>query len=131
MSRTDLISDAFTIIRNASCVKKEVVNVPASSVMSSVVEILKREGYIENFKYIEDKKQGTLRIYLKYVRGKPAINNLKRISKPGLRIYVKRDKIPLVLRGRGIAFISTSTGIITDREAREKKIGGEVIGYVW
>lgn len=131
MSRTDLISDAFTIIRNASCVKKEVVNIPASSVMSSVVEILKREGYIENFKYIEDKKQGTLRIYLKYVRGKPAINNLKRISKPGLRIYVKRDKIPLVLRGRGIAFISTSTGIITDREAREKKIGGEVIGYVW
>ena len=131
MSRTDLISDVFSIIRNAACLKKQVVNVPASSVIKSIAEILKRESYIENYKFIEDKKQGMVRLYLKYVNDKPTINNLKRVSKPGLRIYVKKDEIPLVLRGRGIAFISTSQGIITDKEAREKKIGGEVIGYVW
>ena len=131
MSRTDLISDVFTIIRNATCIKKQVVNVPASSVIKSIAEILKREGYIENCKFIEDKKQGMLRLYLKYVNDKPAINNLRRVSKPGLRIYVEKDEIPLVLRGRGIAFISTSQGILTDKEARDRKIGGEVIGYVW
>ncbi len=131
MSRTDLISDVFTIIRNAACIKKQVVNVPASLVVKSVAEILKREGYIEDFKFIEDKKQGILRLYLKYVNNKSAINNLKRISKPGLRVYVKSDKVPSVYRGRGIAFISTSRGVLTDKEARERKIGGEVIGYVW
>ena len=131
MARTDLIADVFTIIRNASCIKKPVVNVPASCVIKSMVEILKREGYIENFKFINDKKQGILRIYLKYINNKPVINNLKRISKPGLRMYVKKDKIPFVLRGRGIAFISTSQGIISDKEARGKKVGGEVVGYVW
>ena len=131
MSRTDLISDVFAIICNASRIKKQVTNVPASSVIKSIAEILKREGYIENLKFIEDKKQGTLRIYLKYVNGKSVINNLKRISKPGLRIYVKRDDIPFVLRGKGIALISTSQGILTDKEARERNIGGEVIGYVW
>jgi small subunit ribosomal protein S8 len=131
MSRSDLISDVFTIIRNASCINKQVVDVPASSAVKSIAEILKREAYIENFKFIEDKKQGILRLYLKYVNDKPAINNLKRISRPGLRCYVKKDRLPRVLRGRGIAFISTSQGIITDQEAREKKVGGEVIGYVW
>ena len=131
MSRTDLISDVFTIIRNASCINKQVVNVPASSVIKSIADILKKEGYIENFKFIDDRKQGLLRVYLKYINGKPVINNLKRISKPGLRIYIKKDKIPFVLRGRGIAIISTSQGILTDREAREKTIGGEVIGHVW
>jgi small subunit ribosomal protein S8 len=108
-----------------------VVNVPASLAVKSIAQILKKEGYIENFKFIEDKKQGSLRIYLKYDNDKPVINNLKRISKPGLRIYVKRDKIPNIYRGRGIAFISTSQGIITNKEAKERKIGGEVIGYVW
>ena len=131
MSRTDLISDVFTIIRNAVRIKKQVVNVPASLVIKSIAEILKQENYIENFKFIDDKKQGILRIYLKYIDGKAAINNLKRISKPGLRIYVKNDEIPFVLRGRGIAIISTSQGVLTDKQAREKKIGGEVIGYVW
>ena len=131
MSRTDLISDVFTIIRNATCIKKQVVNVPASLVIKSIAEILKGEGYIENFKFIDDKKQGTLRLYLKYINNKSAINNLKRISKPGLRVYVKSDKVPSVYRGRGIAFISTSRGVLTDKEARERKIGGEVIGYVW
>ena len=131
MSRTDLISDVFTIIRNASGIRKQVVNVPSSSVLKSISEILKREGYIENFKFIDDKKQGTLRIYLKYINNKSVINNLKRVSKPGLRIYVKSDNLPFVLRGKGIALISTSQGIYTAREARKKKIGGEVIGYVW
>lgn len=131
MSRTDLISDVFTIIRNSACIKKQVVNVPASSAIKSIAEILKREGYIENSKFIDDKKQGILRLYLKYINDKPAINNLKRVSKPGLRIYVKKDNIPFVLRGKGIAFISTSQGILTGKEARERKLGGEVIGYVW
>jgi len=131
MSRTDLIADAFTIIRNAVMIKKQVVNVPSSSVIKSIAEILKREGYIENLKFIDDKKQGTLRLYLKYINDKPVINNLKRVSKPGLRIYVKKDNIPRVYRGRGFALISTSRGIITDKEARIGKIGGEVIGYVW
>jgi small subunit ribosomal protein S8 len=131
MSRTDLISDVFTIIRNASIIKKQVINIPSSLMVQSIAEILKKEGYIENFKFIDDKKQGTLRLYLKYIGDKPAINNLKRISKPGLRRYVKKEDIPFVLRGKGIAIISTSQGILTDKQAREKKLGGEVIGYVW
>ena len=131
MSRTDLIADVFTIIRNAVRIKKQVVNVPASTVARSVMEILQKEGYIENFKFIEDKKQGILRVYLKYEGNKPSIKQLKRISRPGLRVYVKNDEIPLVLRGKGIAFISTSRGILTDKQAREQKVGGEVIGYAW
>jgi small subunit ribosomal protein S8 len=131
MSRTDLIADVFTMIRNAMMAKKETMNVPASNNIKSILEILKRESYIEDFKHIDDKKQGILRIYLKYTLGKPAIRSIKRVSKPGMRIYVKRDKIPSVIRGRGLAIISTSKGIITDREARETGVGGEVIGYIW
>ena len=131
MSRNDLVSDVFTIIRNGTRIKKATVNVPASNTIKSIVEILKNEGYIEDFKFIDDKKQGELRIYLKYENGKSVITNLKRISKPGLRSYVKKDEIPFVLRGRGIAFISTSRGIFTDKQAREAKVGGEVIGYTW
>jgi small subunit ribosomal protein S8 len=131
MSRTDLIADVFTMIRNAMMAKKETMDVPASNNIKSILDILKRERYIEDFKHIEDKKQGILRIYLKYTLGKPAIRSIKRVSKPGMRIYVKRDKIPSVIRGRGLAIISTSKGIITDREARETGVGGEVIGYIW
>jgi small subunit ribosomal protein S8 len=131
MSRTDLIADTFTMMRNAFMVKKETLDVPASKITAAILEILKRENYIENFKHIEDKKQGILRIYLKYIASKSAIRNIKRISKPGLRMYVKRDKVPSVLRGRGIAIISTSKGILTDKEAREKSLGGEIIGYIW
>lgn len=131
MSRTDLIADAFTIIRNAIMAKKDNVDIPASNTLKSISEILKKEGYIENFKSIEDKKQGLIRVYLKYIAGKSAIRNISRISKPGLRIYVKHKKVPSVLRGRGIAVISTSKGIMTDREARELGIGGETVGYVW
>jgi len=131
MSRTDLIADTFTRIRNASMAKKDNLDVPVSNTVKSILEILKKEGYIENFKLIEDKKQGLARIYLKYIAGKPAIRNIKRISKPGLRIYVTRHKVPNVLRGRGVAIVSTSKGILTDKEVRELGIGGEIIGYIW
>ena len=131
MSRSDLIADVFTIIRNAIMAKKDSVDVPASNTIKAILEILKREGYVDNFKLIEDKKQGMMRIYLKYVAAKSAIRNIKRASRPGLRLYVKHKKVPVVLRGRGIAIISTSGGIMTDKDAREKSLGGEVIGYIW
>jgi len=131
MSRTDLIADVFTIIRNALLIRRDVVDVPASGSIKEIVSILKKNEYIDNFKVIEDKKQGVIRIYLKYISGKPAILNSKRISKSGLRVYVKGKKVPTVLRGRGIAIISTSKGVITDKQAREQGVGGEVIGYIW
>ena len=131
MSITDPIADFLTVIRNGLMAKKENVDIPASRMAKSVLEILKKTRFIDNFKLIEDKKQGVLRVYLKYIFGKPAIINVQRISKPGLRKYVRRDKIPRVLRGRGMAIISTSKGLITDDEARGQKLGGEVICYVW
>ncbi len=131
MSRTDLIADTFTIIRNAVMAKKENADVPASKQVKSILDILKNEGYIDNFKMIEDKKQGTLRVYLKYTSGKPAIKTIKRISKPGLRVYVSHLKIPSVLRGRGMAIISTTKGFTTGEEAKKLGLGGEVIGYIW
>lgn len=131
MSRTDLIADGFTMIRNAMMAKKEAVEIPASNTLKSILGILKKENYIENFKFIEDKKQGLVRVYLKYIAGRPAIRNIRRISRPSLRQYVKSHKIPLVLRGRGIAIISTSKGIMTDEEARQQNAGGEIIAYVW
>lgn len=131
MSRTDLIADAFTMIRNAIMAKKENVDLPASGTLKTILEILEKNSYIDAFKLIEDKKQGIFRVYLKYIYGKSAIRNIKRVSKPSLRIYVKHDEIPSVLRGRGLAVISTSKGVITDKEARELGMGGEVIGYIW
>ena len=131
MSRTDLIADVFTIIRNAVMIKKDAVDVPASNNIKAIMAILKKYDYIDNFKLIEDKKQGVVRVYLKYIAGKSAIRNIKRISKPGLRVYVKGDKVPSVLRGRGLAIVSTSKGVITDKEARELGVGGEIIGYIW
>jgi small subunit ribosomal protein S8 len=131
MSRTDLIADVFTIIRNAIKIKKDAVDLPASGNIKSIMAILKKNEYIDNFKLIEDKKQGVVRVYLKYIAGKSAIRNIKRISKSGLRVYVKGKKVPTVLRGRGLAIISTSKGVITDKEARELGVGGEVIGYIW
>jgi len=131
MSRTDLIADAFTMIRNAMMAKKENVDIPASNSLKSILEILKTEKYIENFKLIEDKKQGILRVYLKYIAHKPAIRNIKRVSRPGLRVYVKRKKVLSVLRGKGIAIVSTSKGIKTDTQARDLGLGGEIIGYIW
>ena len=131
MSRTDLIADVFTIIRNAIMIKKDTVDLPASGNIKSIMAILKKNEYIENFKLIEDKKQGVVRVYLKYMAGKSAIRNIKRVSKPGLRVYSKGKKVPIVLRGRGLAIVSTSKGVITDKEARELGIGGEIIGYIW
>jgi small subunit ribosomal protein S8 len=131
MSRTDLIADVFTIIRNAVMIKKDSVDLPASGNIKSIMAILKKNEYIDNFKLIEDKKQGVVRVYLKYIAGKSAIRNIKRVSKPGLRVYVRGKKVPTVLRGRGLAIISTSKGVITDKEARELGVGGEVIGYIW
>ncbi|MFA5411054.1 MAG: 30S ribosomal protein S8 [Candidatus Omnitrophota bacterium] len=131
MSRTDLIADVFTMIRNATMARKENLDVPASNTVKSILEILKRENYIDTFKLIEDKKQGILRVYLKYISAQPAIRGIKRISRPGLRVYVKRDKIPLVLRGKGLAIISTSKGVFTDREVKAQGLGGEVLAYIW
>ena len=130
MSRTDLIADVFTIIRNAIMIKRDVVDLPASNNIKSIMAILKKNEYIDNFKLIEDKKQGLVRVYLKYTAGKSAIRTIKRVSKPGLRVYVRSKKVPTVLRGRGLAIVSTSKGVITDTEARELGVGGEIIGYI-
>ena len=131
MARTDSLADSFTMIRNAIMAHKENVDVPFLGTTQAILGILKEEGYIDNFKLIDDKRQGVLRVYLKYTLGKSAIKNIKRISKPGLRVYVKRNKIPYVLRGKGLSIISTSKGIKTDKQAREAGLGGEVIVYVW
>jgi small subunit ribosomal protein S8 len=131
MSRTDLVADVFAMMRNAIMAHKENVDVPASSNLKAIMEILKQANYIDTYKVIEDDRQGTLRVYLKYISGKSAIRNLQRVSRPGLRTYLKRDKIPLVLRGKGMAIISTSKGVVTDQQAREMGLGGEVIASIW
>jgi small subunit ribosomal protein S8 len=131
MSRTDLLADVFTMIRNAIMAKKDAVDIPASNSIKSILQILKKENYIEDFKLVEDKLQGRARIYLKYTAGKSAIRDIKRISRPGLRVYAHSKKIPVVLRGRGLAIVSSSKGVITDKEARDLKVGGEIIAYVW
>lgn len=131
MARTDLIADGLTIVRNAIMARKDTADIPASNTLKAMLEIMKNESYIDAFKLIEDKKQGTLRVYLKYAAGKSAIRNIKRISKPGMRVYVRRDKVPLVLRGKGMAIISTSKGIMTDNQARETGVGGEILAYIW
>ena len=132
MSVTDPIADMLTIIRNASSAKKEVCEIRNSKLTEEIVKILKKESFISNYKLMKDTKQGKLRIYLKYAKdGEPALMGLKRISRPGLRMYKKTDVLPKVYGGLGVAIISTSTGIMTDNEAREKKVGGEVICYAW
>lgn len=132
MSLNDSISNMLTVIRNGCKARHESVDVPSSGTIKEIADILKKERFIENYRLSEDGKQGLLRVYLKYYSNKDcAINNIKRISRPGLRIYAKKDKIPYVLRGRGIAIITTSKGIITDKQARELKVGGEIICYVW
>ncbi len=131
MSRSDLIAETFTRIRNAVMVKKENLDVPSSNILKAILDILKRENYIDDYKFIEDKKQGILRIYLRYLAGKPAITTIKRVSRPGLRFYVRKKNVPSVLRGKGIAIVSTSQGLLTDKEAKEKSLGGEIIGYIW
>ncbi|WP_053955657.1 30S ribosomal protein S8 [Inediibacterium massiliense] len=132
MTMTDPIADMLTRIRNANVVKHETVDVPASNMKKSIAEILLNEGFVKGYDVIEDGKQGIIRIQMKYGQNKErVISGLKKISKPGLRVYVKRDEIPKVLGGLGIAILSTSNGIVTDKEARKLGAGGEVICYVW
>ncbi|WP_276358258.1 30S ribosomal protein S8 [Cohnella caldifontis] len=132
MVMSDPIADMLTRIRNANLVRHESVELPASGVKKEIAEILKREGFIRDAEYVEDNKQGLIRIFLKYgPNNERVITGLKRISKPGLRVYTKANEVPRVLGGLGIAIISTSQGIVTDKEARQSKHGGEVLAYVW
>lgn len=132
MVTTDPIADMLTRIRNANSAKHTTVDIPASNMKRAIAQILFDEGYIKSFEEIKDEKQGIIRVTLKYdENGKRVISGLKRISKPGLRIYVSKDELPQVLNGLGIALISTSKGIMTDKKAREAGLGGEVIAYVW
>lgn len=132
MVMTDPIADMLTRVRNANNAKHDTVDVPASNIKKAVAKILLEEGFIKGFDVIEDGKQGIMRMQLKYAQNKEkVITGIKRISKPGLRVYAKRDEIPRVLGGLGIAILSTSKGIITDKTARKNNVGGEVICYVW
>ena len=132
MQITDPIADMLTRIRNANSAKHDTVDIPASNMKKAIAGILQEEGYIKNFQIIDDGTQGVIRVALKYNAGKESvISGLKRVSKPGLRIYAGADELPRVLKGLGIAIISTSKGIMTDKKARAAKVGGEVIAYVW
>ena len=132
MQITDTIADLLTRIRNASSAKHETVEVPASNMKKAIAQILVDEGYIKKFTVIEDGKQGIIKITLKYGEGKkPIISGLKRVSKPGLRIYSTVEDMPKVLKGLGIAIISTSKGVMTARQARKENVGGEVLAFVW
>ena len=132
MNTTDPIADMLTRIRNANSAKFKTVDIPASKMKKSIAEILLNEGYIKSYEEISNENQGILRISLKYTeKGKKVISGLKRISKPGLRIYAAKDELPRVLNGLGISIISTSKGILTDKQARKENVGGEVICYVW
>lgn len=132
MSMTDPIADMLTRIRNAHLIYRDRVDVPGSKLKREIARILKEEGYIRDYQWINDKKQGVLRLYLKYGPNKErVITGIKRISRPGLRVYARRDQLPRVLGGLGIAILSTSQGVMTDRQARKLGIGGEVLCYVW
>ncbi len=132
MAMSDPIADMLTRIRNAILVRHEKVEIPASKMKRQIAEILKAEGFIKDAEYIDDGKQGIIRLFLKYgPNNEPVITGLKRISKPGLRVYAKHEELPRVLRGLGIAIISTSKGVMTDKEARRAGVGGEVICYIW
>ncbi len=131
MHITDPIADMLTRIRNANTAKHPTVDVPASNMKKAIAQILLDEGYIKNFQLIDDGTQGVIRITLKYNGSEKVISGLRRVSKPGLRIYAGADELPRVLRGLGIAIISTSKGVMTDKAARAQHIGGEVLAFVW
>ena len=132
MQITDPIADMLTRIRNASGAKHESVDIPASNMKKAIAEILLEEGYIKSFQTVEDGGQGTIRIALKYLpEGGGAIAGMRRVSKPGLRVYASAEELPEVLRGLGIAIISTSKGVMTDKHARANGVGGEVLAFVW
>jgi len=132
MVMTDPIADFLTRIRNANMVRHESFESPPSKIKENIAAILKEEGYIKDYEIIEDDKQNVIRVFMKYTSdNQRVITNLKRISKPGLRVYAKSDQIPKVLNGLGTALVSTSEGVITDKAARAKNIGGEVLAYIW
>ena len=132
MHITDPVADMLTRIRNASAAKHDTVDVPASNLMMAIAEILREEGYIKSYSVVDNGNQGMIHITLKYLAKKqPVISGLRRISKPGLRIYAGSEELPRVLKGLGIAIVSTSKGVMTDKKARELHIGGEVLAFVW
>jgi len=131
MQITDPIADMLTRIRNASAAKHSTVDIPASNMKKAIAEILLQEGYIKNFQLINDGVQGLIKVTLKYNGTQKAITGLRRVSKPGLRVYAGADELPYVLRGLGVAIISTSKGIMTDKKARTANVGGEVLAFVW
>ena len=131
MQMSDVIADMLTRIRNANNAKHETVDVPASNLKKAIADILVAEGFVKGYEIIEDCKQGIIRITLKYKNKQRVIQGLKRVSKPGLRVYASKEELPRVLRGLGIAIISTSKGIMTDKEARKANVGGEVLAFIW
>ena len=131
MHITDPIADMLTRIRNANNAKHDTVDVPASNMKKSIAQILLEEGYIKNFQLIDDGTQGIIRITLKYNGSEKAISGLRRVSKPGLRVYAGADELPRVLHGLGIAIVSTSKGVMTDKAARAAHVGGEVLAFIW
>jgi len=132
MSLNDPISNLLTSLRNAFMVQKETVDVPASKLSEKILGIFKQDGYIEDYRLLKNNSQGTLKVYLKYDSDKkPAVIGIKRISKPGLRVYAKYDKMPRVLNGLGTAVLSTSKGVVAGREAHKLKVGGEVLCFIW
>ena len=131
MSLNDPISDLLTTIRNGVQADKETVDIPASKLNGRILEIFKSDGYIEDVRLMKNNTQGTFKVYLKYDNKKPAIMGLRRISKSGLRVYRKNDELPRVLNGLGTAVLSTSKGVISDRETRKLKVGGEILCYIW
>ena len=131
MQVTDPIADMLTRIRNANSARHDSVDVPASNMKKAIAEILLEEGYIKNYQIIDDGKQGIIRIALKYAGKQRVISGIKRVSKPGLRIYKNKEELPKVLKGLGVAIISTSKGIMSDKNARKENVGGEVLAFVW
>ena len=132
MQISDVIADMLTRIRNANDAKHETVDVPASNLKKSIAEILLNEGYIKGYQIVEDGKQGIIRITLKYLPGKQkVIHGLRRVSKPGLRIYSNCEELPRVMNGLGVVIVSTSKGIMTDKKARQENVGGEILAFVW
>ncbi|MCI8497747.1 MAG: 30S ribosomal protein S8 [Clostridiales bacterium] len=132
MQITDTIADMLTRIRNANSAKHDTVLVPGSNMKKAIAQILLDEGYIKGFQFVEDGKQGVIKIALKYGEGKtPVITGLRRVSKPGLRIYTSCEDMPRVMKGLGVAILSTSKGVMTDRQARKENVGGEVLAFIW
>ena len=132
MHITDTIADMLTRIRNANSAKHDTVDIPASNMKKAIAQIWLDEGYIKSFTVVEDGKQGTIRVVLKYGQGKtPVIQGLRRVSKPGLRIYTSCEDMPRVMKGLGVAILSTNKGVMTDRQARKENVGGEVLAFIW